>query len=97
MPQSDAESLSSRGRVPWTNDALPSPSLSLSRDHITDALQRSLDDGATLDLAHKNLTDVGEDGAEELANVGQGHSTEGQNRVTRCDIRLLPFGPNSSK
>lgn len=49
----------------------PLPSLSLTRDHITEALAKSPDGGATLDLAYKGLTDVGESGAEELATVGQ--------------------------
>ncbi|KAH9951890.1 RAM signaling pathway protein-domain-containing protein [Amylocystis lapponica] len=49
----------------------PLPSISLSRDHITEALSKSPDNGGTLDLAHKGLTDVGESGAEELATVGQ--------------------------
>ncbi|KAI0748324.1 RAM signaling pathway protein-domain-containing protein [Daedaleopsis nitida] len=54
------------------NTALsPLPSLSLTRDHITEALAKSPDGGATLDLAYKGLTDVGESGAEELATVGQ--------------------------
>lgn len=47
------------------------PSTSLGHEHITDALLRSPDNGATLDLAKKNLTDVGEFGAEELATIGR--------------------------
>lgn len=61
----------------------PLPSLSLSREHITDALNRSTDNGATLDLAHKNLTDVGEDGAEELFAISQGQEDGARNTVTR--------------
>ena len=64
---------------------LPLPSVSLSRDHITEAFKKSPDDGATLDLTHKNLTDVGEDGAEELANVGQGETAAGESTVVRCE------------
>lgn len=60
----------------------PLPSVSLSRDHITEAFKKSPDNGATLDLTHKSLTDVGEDGAEELANVGQGEDT-GESAVVR--------------
>lgn len=54
----------------------PLPSISLSRDHINEALCKSPDNGATLDLAHKGITDVGESGAEELANVGQENGTD---------------------
>ncbi len=61
-------------------------SVSLSRDHIKEALQKSRDGGATLDLAHKHLTDVGEDGAEELASVGQEAETEGDSTVVRYEV-----------
>ncbi|KAI0082789.1 hypothetical protein K474DRAFT_1654962 [Panus rudis PR-1116 ss-1] len=59
------------GRIPATRNGAPSPlpSVSLSREHILEALAKSPDSGATLDLTHKNLTDVGEDGAEELATL----------------------------
>lgn len=49
----------------------PLASLSLTSDHITDALAKSPDGGATLDLAYKGLTDVGESGADELSRVGE--------------------------
>lgn len=53
------------------NGALsPLPSASLTAEHITEALQQSPDNGATFDLTHRNLTDVGDDGAEHLATVG---------------------------
>lgn len=61
----------------------PLPSVSLSRDHITEAFKKSPDNGATLDLTHKSLTDVGEDGAEELANVGQGEDATAESAVVR--------------
>lgn len=51
-----------------------------------DALKKSTDNGATLDLAHKNLTDVGEDGAEELANIGQGAEDIAHSTVIRCAL-----------
>jgi hypothetical protein len=52
-------------------DSEPAPPTSLSSVHISDALRRSTDNGATLDLAKRNLTDVGESGAEELATIGR--------------------------
>jgi hypothetical protein len=48
--------------------ASPAP-VSLGRAHLAEALQRSQDGGATLDLTHLGLSDVGEDGAHELASV----------------------------
>lgn len=53
-------------------DVIPSsPSTVLTSDDIVQALASSEDNGATLDLARKGLTDVGEAGAEELANIIQ--------------------------
>lgn len=43
---------------------------SLTHADISKALLDSTDDGQTLDFSHKNLTDVGETGAEELATIG---------------------------
>ncbi len=61
----------------------PLSSLSLTRDHITDALAKSPDGGATLDLAYKGLTDVGESGAEELSRVGEDEQTSTGSSVVR--------------
>lgn len=87
MSASDAEVLN--GRSTRAGPSSPLPSLSLSRDHITEAFQRSVDGGATLDLAHKGLTDVGEDGAAELANVGQDRDDGSDNPVVRYYNILL--------
>jgi hypothetical protein len=62
----------------------PIPSTSLSRVHISDALLQSPDSGATLDLTHRNLTDVGESGAEELATIGREDIVEDECIVLRC-------------
>ncbi|OBZ69069.1 Leucine-rich repeat-containing protein sog2 [Grifola frondosa] len=64
----------------------PLPSVSLSRSHITDALSKSPDNGATLDLARKGLTDVGESGAEEMAMVGQEDDTGADSTVVRIAL-----------
>ncbi|KAI0372858.1 hypothetical protein BV20DRAFT_990186 [Pilatotrama ljubarskyi] len=64
----------------------PLPSLSLTRHHITEALAKSPDGGATLDLAHKGLTDVGESGAEELATVGLDEDTGAESTVVRIAL-----------
>lgn len=62
----------------------PVPSTSLSRVQISDALLQSPDNGATLDLTHRNLTDVGESGAEELATIGRQDIVEDECIVMRC-------------
>ncbi|TFK91250.1 hypothetical protein K466DRAFT_583015 [Polyporus arcularius HHB13444] len=64
----------------------PLPSLSLTRDHITEALAKSPDGGATLDLAYKGLTDVGESGAEELATVSQDDESLTESPVIRIAL-----------
>ncbi|KAH8106781.1 RAM signaling pathway protein-domain-containing protein [Cristinia sonorae] len=71
MIPSDADALNGRSTPARNGSLSPLPSVSLSREHITEALSKSPDGGATLDLAHKSLTDVGEDGAEELATIGR--------------------------
>jgi hypothetical protein len=52
------------------------PAVSLSHEHILEALQRSPDNGATLDLAHKHLADVSETAAEELFTLGKNKPPE---------------------
>jgi hypothetical protein len=44
----------------------PSPALSLSPEHIAEALQKSPDNGATLDLAHRHIAEIPEPIAESL-------------------------------
>lgn len=48
----------------------PLPSVSLTEEHVAEAVQQSPDNGATLDFTHKSLTDVGEDSVERLATTG---------------------------
>lgn len=84
MAGPDGEVLQGRITPSKNNGVHPSlPSISLSREHITEAFKKSPDGGATLDLAHKNLTDVGEDGAEELASVGQDEEQAEESAVVR--------------
>lgn len=83
MSGSDGEP-SLRKSTTYRNAAIsPLSSLSLTRDHITDALAKSPDGGETLDLAYKGLTDVGESGAEELATVGHDEQTGTESSVVR--------------
>lgn len=81
----DVASSSSRSTVhaARSGSSSPLPSISLSRDHITEALLKSPDNGATLDLTHKGLSDVGESGAEELATVGQDTEEGSSSTVVR--------------
>ena len=84
MSGSDGEhSLRKSSTASRTPSLSPLPSLSLTRDHITEALAKSPDGGATLDLAYKGLTDVGESGAEELAFAGQDEGNEADSSVVR--------------
>jgi len=61
----------------------PLPSTSLTEEHIAEALQQSPDNGATLDLSHRSLTDVGDDGAEHLATMGRDGSFEDASSILR--------------
>jgi hypothetical protein len=61
----------------------PLPSASLTEEHIAEALQQSPDGGATLDLTHRSLTDVGEDGAEHLATASRNGSLEDESSILR--------------
>ncbi|KAI0093579.1 RAM signaling pathway protein-domain-containing protein [Irpex rosettiformis] len=63
----------------------PLPSVSLSREHITEAFKNSPDGGVTLDLTKRNLSDVGEDGASELAVVGH-VDADGESAVVRIAL-----------
>lgn len=78
MPGSDAESSQRSSFQTVKNGSTPSipHSVSLTRDHITEALAKSPDNGTTLDLTHKGLSDVGESGAEELSMVGQSEDSD---------------------
>jgi len=53
-----------------------SESVFLTHEHISQAVLSSSDGGKTLDFSHKNLSDVGEVGAEELASIGTDESEE---------------------
>lgn len=66
----------------------PLPSVSLSREHITEAFKKSPDGGVTLDLAKRNLNDVGEDGASELAGGGQ-VDADGESTVVRYAVTFF--------
>lgn len=92
MSVSDGEHSLRKTPSTLRNAALsPLPSLSLTRDHITEALAKSPDGGATLDLAYKGLTDVGESGAEELATVGQDDESITESPVIRCVFQLYSY------
>ncbi|KAL5529674.1 hypothetical protein ACEPAG_5659 [Sanghuangporus baumii] len=58
----------------------------LTKALILDAIARSIDDGCTLDLSNKNLVDVGEAGAEELAQVGRGEDLLDECRILRIAL-----------
>ena len=64
--------------------AAASPSRTLTKAHILDAIAKSNDDGATLDISNKGLVDVGEAGVEALAQVGRGEDLVDECRILRC-------------
>lgn len=64
----------------------PLLSASLTEEHIAEALRQSSDNGATLDLTHRNLTDVGEDGAKHLATMGRNDSLDDESSVFRIAL-----------
>lgn len=68
------------------------PSTSLSHVHISDALLRSPDNGATLVFMKKNLTDIGQEAAEELAKLGrESPDDEGcVERYAQSTLKLYP-------
>jgi hypothetical protein len=53
-----------------------SPPISLSHEHILEALQKSPDNGTTLDLSHRHLAEISESAAEELFALGKNKSPE---------------------
>lgn len=61
----------------------PLPSLSLTEEHVAEAVQQSPDNGTTLDFTHKSLTDVGEDGVERLATIGRNEALLQECSITR--------------
>jgi hypothetical protein len=66
----------------------PTSTSSLNYVHISEALLKSEDNGASLDFCHMRLTDVGEYGAEQLATIGREDSMEDESSVLRCALPL---------
>jgi hypothetical protein len=66
----------------------PNSTTSLNHIHISEALLKSEDNGATLDFSHMRLTDVGEYGAEQLATIGREDLMEDESSVLRCALPL---------
>lgn len=66
----------------------PTSTSSLNHVHLSEALLKSEDNGASLDFCHMHLTDVGEYGAEQLATIGREDSMEDESSVLRCALPL---------
>ncbi len=62
----------------------PSSTTTLNHTHISEALLKSEDNGATLDFSHRGLTDVDEYSAAQLAVIGREDSMEDESPVLRC-------------
>lgn len=71
-----------------SKNAVPSllPSVSLTDEHVLEAIQQSPDHGATLDFTHKSLTDVGEDGVQYLACAGGNQSLPEESSICRVTL-----------
>jgi hypothetical protein len=61
----------------------PTFATSLTHIHISEALSKSEDGGATLNFSHKGLTDIGESCVEQLATIGREDSMEDECSVLR--------------
>ncbi|KAJ7063463.1 RAM signaling pathway protein-domain-containing protein [Mycena amicta] len=73
------------GAFPPSSQPLSSHSQTLSQELISDALSQSADGGATLVFLKKNLTDFGEEAAEELATLGR-ETPEDESLVERMAL-----------
>jgi len=62
-----------------TNRNAPPPKVLLSSELIAEALRVSQDDGQTLDLSHKTLTEVTDPNARELARASVDPFTDESN------------------
>lgn len=78
---------------PFPSTTQSHASASLTDQHLVDALANSPDNGATLDFTHKNLTDVGEDGAERLATAARTDFPTDEILITRSALLLPPLRP----
>ncbi|KAF8274940.1 RAM signaling pathway protein-domain-containing protein [Lactarius quietus] len=69
----------------------PTSTTTLNDNHISEALLKSEDNGATLDFSHRGITDVDEFSAAQLAAVGREDPMEDESsllRVTLASNRL---------
>ena len=69
----------------------PTSTTTLNHSHISEAVSKSEDNGATLDFSHRGLTDVDEYSAAELAAVGNEDSIEDEGSVLRCACPLPAY------
>lgn len=70
------------GRVSPT--PTPVASKALTKMQIADAIARSKDDGCTLDFSNRDLSEVGELAAEQLALVRTGEDDDEDSCILRC-------------
>jgi len=62
----------------------PTSATTLNHSHISEALMKSEDNGATLDFSHRGLTDVDEYSVTQLAAIGREDPMEDEGSVLRC-------------
>ncbi|KAI9446381.1 RAM signaling pathway protein-domain-containing protein [Lactarius indigo] len=64
----------------------PTSTTTLNHSHISEALLKSEDNGATLDFSHRGLTDIDEGGATQLAAIGREDPMEDEGSVLRVTL-----------
>lgn len=64
----------------------PTSTTTLNHSHISEALLKSEDNGATLDFSHRGLTDVDDYSATQLAAVGREDPMEDESSVLRVTL-----------
>lgn len=69
----------------------PTSTTTLNDNHISEALLKSEDNGATLDFSHRGISDVDEYSATQLAAVGREDPMEEESSVLRCACPSLAY------
>jgi hypothetical protein len=77
-------------RSAYSSERNSYPFISLHHDHIREAIEHSVDNGATLSFSRMDLSDIGARAVEELATM-RGDTPEHENLVKRYGYFLTIF------
>jgi hypothetical protein len=72
---------------------MPTPPTTLTHIVIQQTIKLSPDNGETLDFSHRNLCEVTEEEAKQLAFPNQVHSVGRESTVTRSIPQCSSFNP----